>query len=87
MSVASSVVRSLVRSVAKTVARNVAKKIARNVARSVARNVAWNTAKNEHGRNAVRVLGSIREAPAFLEALLTADRSTPARTALLFLTD
>ena len=87
MSLASSVVRSLVRSVARTVARNVAKKIARNVARSVARNVAWNIARNGHGRNAVRMLGGIGEAPASLEALLIADRSTSSTTALLFLTE
>ena len=56
-------------------------------ARSVARNVAWNIARNGHGRNAVRMLGGIGEAPASLEALLTADRSTSSKTALLFLTD
>ena len=82
---ASSVARSPVRSLARTVARNVAKKIARNVARSVARNVAWNIARNGHGRNAARMFGGIGEAPASLEALLSADPSTSSKTALLFL--
>ena len=54
-------------------------------ARSVARNVAWNIARNGHGRNAVRMLGGIGEAPASLEALLIADPSTSCKTALLFL--
>ena len=89
MSLASarSVVRSLVRSLARTVARNAATKIARNLARSVARNVAWNIARNEHGRNAVRMLGGIGDAPASLAALFIADRSTSSKTALLFLTE
>ena len=85
---ASSVVRSLLRSLARTVARNVVKKIARNVALTrVASDVVWNIAKNGHGRNAVRMLGGIGDAPGSLEALLIADRSTSSRTALLFLTD
>ena len=54
-------------------------------ARSIARNVAWNIARNGHGRNAVRMLGGIGEAPASLEALFTADGSIFCKKALLFL--
>ena len=54
-------------------------------ARSVARNVAWNIARHGHGRNAVRMLGGIGEAPASLAALSTADGSRFCKKALLFL--
>ena len=82
---ASSVVRSLLRSLARTLARHAAKQIARNLARSVARNLAWNIARNGHGRNAVRILGGVGEAPASLEALFIADGSRFCKKALLFL--